>query len=285
MNKKIPIVTMALGAAVAACLAAGVVKPIAVRASDHDDGVSEIKSPNLNLTDLFVFREKDQNPAITTSDLVFIMDVNPRSIAQQQYFFNTQARYQFNVTRVTDVNGRPSFTVKPNSDNANNVADVTLRFQFGAPAANGTQPITVTAIQDGTVSSATTTTGGSSILTTTLAGAATETLNTVSVGGQSLTVFAGLREDPFFFDVDQYFKVRASAAARLGGSSAPQVTFRPACPAAGCAIDSFMGYNVLSIVARVPMALLQGSTTATAFDVWETIHVPSNISVQAIRNS
>src|SRR4028119_782016 len=68
-----------------------------IKASDHDDGETEIKSRHLNLTDLFVFREKDQNPG-AGSDLVFIMNTNPRSLARQQYYFSTIARYEFNVT-------------------------------------------------------------------------------------------------------------------------------------------------------------------------------------------
>ena len=33
-----------------------------VSASDHDDGENDMKARSLNLTDLYVFREIDQNP-------------------------------------------------------------------------------------------------------------------------------------------------------------------------------------------------------------------------------
>ena len=39
----------------------GGVGALYVNASDHDDGETEIKGRNLNLTDLLVFREQDQN--------------------------------------------------------------------------------------------------------------------------------------------------------------------------------------------------------------------------------
>ncbi len=80
--------------------------------------------------------------------------------------------------------------------------------------------------------------------------------------GSTLTVFAGLREDPFFFDVEQYFRVRAGLLG-LG----PKVGFRKP------GLDFAAGYGVNSIVVRVPRSFLQGKTTVTTFDVWETISV------------
>jgi hypothetical protein len=78
-------------------------------------------------------------------------------------------------------------------------------------------------------------------------------------------VFAGLREDPFFFDVEQYFRVRAGARG-LG----PAAGFR----SPDKAIDFAKGYNVNAIALRVPIKFLQGSTSAKTFDVWQTISVP-----------
>jgi hypothetical protein len=90
----------------------------------------------------------------------------------------------------------------------------------------------------------------------------TPTINAVTLGGSQLDVYAGLREDPFFFDVEQFFRVRAGLLG-LG----PSVGFR------NPGLDFTSGYNVNSIVVRVPIAFLQGATTATTFDVWETISV------------
>ncbi|MEX0766486.1 MAG: DUF4331 family protein, partial [bacterium] len=55
-------------------------------ASDHDDGEMDLKGRALNITDLYAFRERDQNSAAADGDLVFIMNVNPRSLARQQYY-------------------------------------------------------------------------------------------------------------------------------------------------------------------------------------------------------
>lgn len=220
-----------------------------IKASDHDDGETEIKSRHLNLTDLFVFREKDQNPG-AGSDLVFIMNTNPRSLARQQYYFSTIARYEFNVTRVTDNNATP--TGKPN---------VVLRFEFGPPNGTGQQDIKVTAIRDGVTSVSTT-----SLRTTPVYGAPPPIVNQVSLGGSTLSVFAGLREDPFFFDVEQFFRVRAGALG-LG----PKVGFRPP----NTAVDFTKGYNVNAIAVRVPVKFLlsAASQRVRTFDVWQTISV------------
>jgi len=225
-----------------------VILPQYAKTSDHDDGEVETKGRNLNLTDLYVFREKDQNSQASSGDLVFIMNTNPRSLARQQYYFSTRARYEFNVTRVANNNATP--TGKP---------DVTLRFEFEEPNSNAQQKIKVTTLRDGSTSQVAMAT------TTPIINKPNPVVEQVSVGGTNLSVFAGLREDPFFFDVEQYFRVRAGALGigpAVGG-------FRPPDEA----IDFTRGYNVNAIAVRVPIKFLQGSTTATTFDVWQTISV------------
>ncbi|XHX76725.1 MAG: DUF4331 domain-containing protein [Stenomitos frigidus ULC029] len=221
-----------------------------VQSSDHDDGEVDTKGRNLNLTDLYVFREKDQNSSASANDLVFVMNTNPRSLPRQQYYFSTRARYEFKVTRAADKDATPT-----------GKTDVLLRFEFGEPDKNKQQQIKLTTIRD---DNAQTVIVGK---TTPIAPnpAAPPVVNQVSVGGTNLAVFAGLREDPFFFDVEQYFRVRAGAA-----GEGPKAGFRS--PAT--AIDFTKDYNVNAIAVRVPIRFLQGSSQAKVFDVWETISVP-----------
>lgn len=230
-----------------------------VRASDHDDGELDLKGRNLNLTDLYVFRE-DWHSGNTdhAGNLILIMNTNPRSVAKQQYYFSTQARYEFHIKRVADK------TAKYVSGD-----DVTLRFTFAAPTSvtSKTQAMTVTAIRDGVSTSTSVTTGGDSILTTPLGEANTE--NAITLGDSSLSVFAGLKEDPFFFDVEKFFTVRAAIATPPHTAA---VNFSTSTTAN--ATDFTAGYNVNAIVARVPLAFLKNGNTETAFDVWETISVP-----------
>ena len=212
-------------------------------ASDHDDGEVDTKGRNLNLTDLYAYREKDQNPNARDGDLILTMNSNPRSIARQQYFFSTNARYEFKLTRVGDKDATPT-----------GQEDITLRFEFGAPNDRNQQPIKFTVVKDGKEVSA------SNMRTTALN--ETAHINQLGANGAKIAVFAGLREDPFFFDVEQFFRVRAGA---LG--TGPGVGFRDP----DRSVDSFKGYNVNTIALRIPQEFLSGKNGAKTYDIWQTI--------------
>jgi Domain of unknown function (DUF4331) len=235
--------SLILGGISIAALLVATSLPQSLMASDHDDGETDTKGRNLNLTDLYAFRDKDQNPAATSDDLVLVMNTNPRSVARQQYFFSTNARYEFKLTRVADKDATPT-----------GQEDVTLRFEFAAPNANQQQQIKFTVIKDGKETSAT------NLRTTALN--EKQVVNQLAANGSRISVFAGLREDPFFFDVEQFFRVRSGA---LG--TGPAVGFRPA----NQAIDFAKGYNVNSIAVRIPQKFLQGEKEVSTFDIWETI--------------
>jgi hypothetical protein len=185
------------------------------------------------------------------------MNTNPRSLARQQYYFSTNARYEFKLTRVADKEATPT-----------GQEDVTLRFEFSAPNERNQQRIKFSVLQDGKEIS-------TSSLRTTPLNSEKPIINQLGTDRGQLSVFAGLREDPFFFDVEQFFRVRAGA---LG--IGPAVGFRPA----NQALDFAKGYNVNTIAVRVPQKFLQGSTGATTFDVWETISLrdPSNGKFQQV---
>jgi hypothetical protein len=248
MNKT-HLVRFSVAAIALATLATAIALPRLVVASDHDDGETSTKGRNVNLTDLYVFREKDQNANAKDDDLVFVMNTNPRSVARQQYYFSNNARYEFHITRVANKDDIPT-----------GKDDVILRFEFGKPAANAQQPYQLSVIANGykvgTVQGKTTALAANP--------QTAPIINSQMIGGNKVDVFAGLREDPFFFDVEQFFRVRAGAAG-IG----PAVGFR----SPDKAIDFAKGYNVNTIVARVPKSLLKGNTKTDVFDVWETISV------------
>ena len=227
-----------------------------VRAGGHDDGVEDGKGPAIQLTDQYLFREDwHTNAAGDVGNLILVMNSNPRSLPQQQYYFSSQARYEFHLKRVVDK------TVAYSSGE-----DVILRFNFTDPDVNKQQAITVTAIRDGATTSSQNTSDGTAILTTPLGG--TNVNNRVTLADNVLTVFAGLKEDPFFFDEQSFFRVRSSLVSSSGSSLGSG--FKPAASAE----DTFAGYNVNSIVVRVPITFLQTDTSQTTFDVWETVSVP-----------
>jgi Domain of unknown function (DUF4331) len=231
------------------------IHPAKIQASDHDDGDIDVRSRALSLTDLYVFREQDQNSSAAADDLILVMNTNPRSLARQQYFFSTEARYEFKIARVNNLDGTP--TGSP---------DMTIRVTFGA-AHSGTrrQPMTITLLEKGKQPVVINRTQSNRpIVTTPLISANDPVTNAIAIKGRGVSVFAGLREDPFFFDVEQFFRVRAGLLGR-----GPSVGFRTA----DKALDFTKGYNVNTIVMRVPRRLLQSGTQATTFDTWLTISV------------
>jgi hypothetical protein len=152
--------------------------------------------------------------------------------------------------------------------------DVRLQFSFAAAnATTGQQQFTLTqyGFTNNTVQTSTVVGTGNTTPAAPLLGkspAPAPVLNTVG----NYTVFAGLREDPFFFDVEQFFKIRA-AVAGAAGPSLTAGTLPGGFRTSDQAQDFAQGYNVNAIVVRVPIANLQ-SSGETAFDVWETITIP-----------
>ena len=235
------------GAACASIVAGLAMWSNQVQASDHDDGENDNKARALNLTDVYAFRE-DWQTGVTAdaANLIVVMNVNPRSVARQQYYFSNNARYELHFTRVADTNVAPT-----------GLEDVVVRYEFGAPAA-GVQPITATWIEGGVE-----TIGTGAATTTSLANSTTDALtnNAITVGGRELTVFAGLREDPFFFDVETFFRMRGGE-----GAAALRTTSE--------AVDFTAGYNVNTIVTRVPLSAFG---TDTKFDIWATVSLAMEV--------
>ena len=241
-----------------------------VVASDHDDGETQIKARNLNLTDLYVFREDWQSGvAADAANLIIVMNTNPRSLPRQQYFFNTEAVYNIHVGRQTNRD-----TVATGQE------DMRFEFRFGAPNAQNQQPYEMLTFFGGG-SNAVRSTGGLTQAAAPLLGAAptTGTTQLTVRNTNDVTVFAGLREDPFFFDVEGTFRFRAGAATAGGPAPAGIGAANGLATTTANALDFAAGYNVNSIVMRVPISVLQdGNAAATTFDVWESISLPSELS-------
>jgi Domain of unknown function (DUF4331) len=70
----------------------------------------------------------------------------------------------------------------------------------------------------------------------------------VGTGANGMKLFAGPRDDPFFFDLARFKEIIAGT----------QTAFRPI----GTAVDFFAGTNVMSLVVELPKTLL-GSAGAT----------------------
>jgi hypothetical protein len=99
----------------------------------------------------------------------------------------------------------------------------------------------------------------------------TGALNTALGSAPGMQVFAGARDDSFYIDLEQFFRIipdRKPATGALGAlpNSPTAGGFRPA----GQAVNYVAGFNVLSIVVEMPIADLTAGGSAR-LGLWGTI--------------
>lgn len=206
-----------LSAIVAATLITGGV----IYAADHID-TPAVTGQSTDITDLYVFRAQDVN------NLVFVANtqglLSPGSTAAAKFDENTVI--EFNI-----------------DNNADNMEDIVIQCKYNA-ASNSMQVYgPVLPSEKGTRSKLEGSVTASAVITA--YGAAP----TIGTGGSGIKVFAGPRDDPFFFDLNRY---KGILAGTFPGFANPGT-------------DAFAGTNVLSIVVEVPKTLLGGSGS---INVW-----------------
>ena len=190
-------------------------------AADHVDTPAVTGQPT-DITDLYVFRAQDVN------NLVFVANTQgllaPGSTAAAKFDANTVI--EFNI-----------------DNNADNIEDLVIQCKYDA-ASNSMQvygPILPS--EKGARSKLEGSVTASAVVTA--YGAAP----TIGTGGTGIKVFAGPRDDPFFFDLNRY---KGILAGTFPGFANPGT-------------DAFAGTNVLSIVVEVPKTMLGGSGS---INVW-----------------
>jgi Domain of unknown function (DUF4331) len=95
--------------------------------------------------------------------------------------------------------------------------------------------------------------------------------NTV-ISYRDMKLFAGPRDDPFFIDLEQFFRIlpdRRPETGPLSQITQGPLTFREAV-GANPAVDFLRGINDMAIVVEVPTAMLANPATNGRFGVWGT---------------
>ena len=232
------------------------------RASDHQDSPATTARPGADITDPYIF-PSPTNPL----NVVVVMNVHPLIPSGQGLttYFDPGVVYQMNFDTKSENVATPSSSI---------VRNEVIQFTFGAPGTSqvvnvyGPAPAPTT---DNT--------------TTLVAQSGTGTINTPFTAG-SVQVFAGAREDPFFFDLAQFLKILpdrnagntttaiqpgglpSCLPAPLGGNNTcPQGFNNPGS-------DTLKGYNVLSMVVELPRSLLSGGN-GPKIAFWTTTHTSS----------
>lgn len=198
-------------------------------ASNHRSSPSVDNDIATNITDFYMFRSPRN-----ANKLVVVMNTHPFSVPAEAntYHYQTNAVYRFN------------FTTDPTA-----VPTAHIDFVF-APFANGKQSFTAF-FPDGTVVTGDTTQGEET------SDKSNPPVITHGPAGSGIAIFAGPRDDPFFFDVVDFQRL-------VGGTGT--TTFS--------GLDSFAGFNVMSIVVEFPIVLVTGG--APQFGAWAATYIDEN---------
>jgi hypothetical protein len=225
--------TLALAAVTAGVIGLGLALLLSARtgpsragAADHLDAPG-LTPPGgdvrLDITDLYAFRSR-------AGRSVFVMNVNGFSKAGQQATFAAGIPAVASTRRVTY-----NFRVDNDGDAKE---DVVLAVRFGRPTSASVQTLQVR--RNGTL----------------LASGRTSPFGKVVVNaGGGARVYAGMRDDPFFFDLDGFLGILDPSKSFLGCKGT-----RP---------DKFAGSNVSSIVVELPSRLLTRPGSSMV-GVWAT---------------
>lgn len=254
--------------------------------SDHQQSALTELNPYLDINDVYVFPGSADDRIVLAMTVVSPIVGNRTLVGGLPARFDANALYQLHVDNNQD--GRE---------------DVVFQFSFDE-LANGTQTVDVIGpaaprmVQVPGVGVSygfnTTTTAAvrrgalNSTLTAQLAA------NGPAAAGQ-MQVFAGLRDDPFYVDLEQFLRIipdrrpTTGPASQIGGViPAPPGTvasaFRPACTnnvpnpgqtgrdtRFGCAVDFLAGVNALAIVVELPETQLTQGRGGGQLGVWATV--------------
>ena len=217
MKKKILV-----GSFIAAILTGGI-----IFAADHIDAPAvtgaNSTSTGADITDIYAF----QSPA-DNSKMVFVMNVQGlmSPAATSAASFPGNVMYEFNI-----------------DNNGDNVEDLVIqalvqngKLRVYGPVAPSTPGTTSTVRTNGTMAETSVT-------------AYNATSPTIGTSSNGMKIFAGPRDDPFFFDLTRFKEI-------IGGT---QTGFR------NPGVDAFAGTNVMSIVVEVPKSMLGSAST---INVW-----------------
>jgi hypothetical protein len=211
----------------------------AVIGSDHQDTPEVELSPRMDINDVYAF------PGSSEDRIVLVMTTSsPITPAQSgSASFDPNLLYQIKLDSSGDA-----------------LEDLVLQFTFSGTGANQRVSVRgpVRPAQTGMINSVVD------------APAAVEgPINTNLGSSTGLQVFAGLRDDPFFLDLEQFFRIIPDRRPVSGPLSqipgTPTATaFRPA----DQAMDYLRGINTLALIVELPESMLGN---AAKLGVWGTI--------------
>ena len=236
----------ALGRRGAAVLAAAVLVAGAgigvARASDHQDNPLVELNPSMDMTDVYAF------PGASADRVVLVMNSSAflTPAAAPNASFDQNLLYQFKIDNTGDAREDRVIQLLFKGTGPNQTVEVRGPI---APPVQGAMANQVAAI-DPVVSGK---------------------INTTLGSATGIQVFAGAREDPFFLDLETFFRIVPDRKPSTGALS--QLSDTPSASSfrsAASAVDYVKGFNVLSIVVELPASMLTSGGNSK-IGVWGTI--------------
>jgi len=234
-------------AGVAIVAALGLYGTHALVASDHQDSPLTVSRPGIDLTDVFVYPSPHDPSAV-----VLAMDVSPLipTGMGNSRSFDPGAMYQFKI-------------------GTGNSFNEDLVVQFKATGVGTSQKLTMYGPARP---------NSQGVLSTFVGATGTFGYDSPTTLPNGVRAYAGPREDPFYFDLAQFFKI------------IPDRNFmnqpNPPPPSATCfrkdAMDFLAGFNILQIAVEMPRRLLADQTgNVGRINVWATTSLPTTDATAA----
>ena len=232
-----------LALAAVAVTAGSVLAVRAVMASDHQDTPLVEMSPRFDVNDVYAFPAPG-NPSRTVLVLGTSSPLTPAQTPSFTFGTRDQELYQIKIDNTGD-------------------AREDLVFQVSFTGKAGKQKVTLRGpVKPNSVGTLNTLAGGKQIKGYT---------NTV-IESDGIKLFAGPRDDPFFIDLEAFFRIlpdRRPEGGPLSTITQGPLTFRSA-TGPNPAVDFLRGINDMAIVIELPTSMLANPATNGRFGVWGT---------------
>jgi hypothetical protein len=212
------------------------------RASDHQDNPLVELNPAMDMTDVYAFPGSSPDRiALVLNSWAFLTPAQTPSTS-----FDPNLLYQFKVDNTGDAKEDKVIQIVFKGTGANQTVEV--RGPVAPP---------VIGAMNNQIANATP--------------AVTGAVNQVLGSSSGIQVFAGAREEPFFIDLEQFFRLLPDREPSTGTLSAlPDTATAGSFRSAAAAVDFTKGFNVLSIVVELPTAMLTAGGSAK-LGIWGTI--------------
>lgn len=209
-----------------------------VLASDHMDTPEVELNPRMDINDVYAF------PG-SSADRIALVLTTSSPLAGQTASFDPDLLYQLKIDNTGDAKEDLVFQVTFDEGTGSS-QQVTVRGPV-APAAIGTSNVIVNTqlVSRGTV-------------------------GTAFQSSTGMQIFAGLRADPFFIDLEQFFKIIPDRRPATGPLSTPLTQTATSFRNPG--VDLLRPFNTLALVLELPKSQLIASSAQDAkFGLWATI--------------